>query len=145
MENPKIFNENSLQSGFFGWCYICRRPASYYCIKFYLPICSFQCKHLIQKEEDDLNKFSFSLVKDCAKLFEFFCKILLEKKYFSHQKNMIFNLIDEMLIKFGKIFKHSILFQKVVKYYLIEGLIKTSLSKDEKIFIPSIKMFFFIL
>ena len=142
LENPKIFNENSLQSGFFGWCYICRRPASYYCIKFYLPICSFQCKHLIQKEEDDLNKFSFSLVKDCAKLFEFFCKILIEKKYFSHQKNMIFNLIDEMLIKFGKIFKHSILFQKVVKYYLIEGLIKTSLSKDEKIFIPSIKMFF---
>ena len=142
LKNPKICNEISLYSGYFGWCYICRKPAFYYCIKFYLPVCSFQCKYLIQREEDDLNKFNFTLVKDCAKMFEFFCKILPDKKFFFYQKNMIFNLIDEMLNKFGKIFKHSICFQKVVKFYLMDGLIKTSLSKDEKIFIPAIKMSF---
>ena len=47
-----------------------------------------------------------------------------------------------MLTKFGKIFKQSIWFQNVVKQYLIEGLIRTSLSKDEKMFISGIKMFF---
>ena len=142
LQNPKIFNEFSSYSGYFGWCYICRRPACYYCIKFYLPVCSYQCKYLIQKEEDDINKFNFTLVKDCAKLFEFFCRILSDKKFFSHQKVMVFNLIEEMLNKFGKVFKHSIRFQNVVKFNLIEGLIKTSISKDEKMFIPGIKMFF---
>ena len=142
LQTQKIFNEISLYSGYFGWCYICRKPASYYCIKFYLPICSFQCKYLIQKEEDDLNKYNFTLVKDCSKLFEFFCKILSDKKFFSHQKNMVFNLIEEILNKFGKVFKHSIWFQNVVKFNLMEGLIRTSLSKDEKMFIPGIKLFF---
>ena len=142
LQNPKIFNEISLYSGYFGWCYICRKPACYYCIKFYLPVCSFQCKYLIQKEDDELNKFNNTLVKDCAKLFEFFCKILPDKNFFSHQKNTVFNLIEEMLTKFGKILKHSIWFQNVVKHYLIEGLIRTSLSKDEKMFISGIKMFF---
>ena len=138
----KIINELCHYSSYFGWCYICRKSAPYYCIKYNLPICSFHCKYLIQKEEDDINKINFSLVKNCAKMFEFFCKILEEKKYFPHQKILSFNLLEEMINKYGNTFKQSNMFKKIVKNYLIEGLIKTSLNKDENIFIPSIKMFF---
>ena len=138
----KIINELCHYSSYFGWCYICRKSAPYYCIKYSLPICSFHCKYLIQKEEDDINKINFSLVKNCAKMFEFFCKILEEKKYFPHQKILSFNLLEEMIDKYGNTFTQSNMFKKIVKNYLIEGLIKTSLSKDENIFIPSIKMFF---
>ena len=142
LPNIKILNEYAYYSSYFSWCYICRKAASYYCIKFYLPICSLQCKHLIQKEEDDLNKCNFTLVKDCSKMFEFFCTILSNKKFLSHQKNFVFNLLEEIINKYGKVFKYSKNFRKVVKGYLIEGIIKTSLNKDEKVFMPSINMFF---
>ena len=38
---PKIINEYSYQSGFFGWCNICRKPANYYSIKTRKPVCFF--------------------------------------------------------------------------------------------------------
>ena len=142
LPSQKILNELCHHSSYFGWCYICRKSASYYCNEYYLPICSFHCKDTIQKEEDDINKINFLIVKNCAKMFEFFCKILEEKKYLPHQKVLAFSLLEEMINKHGKTFKQSKMFKKIVKTYLIDGLIKTSLSKDEKVFIPAIKMFF---
>ena len=142
LPNQKILNESCQCSSYFGWCYICRKPAPYYSLKFYLPICSFRCKDLIQKEDDDINKINFLLVKNCAKMFEYFCTILGEKNLFPHQKNMVFNLIEEMINRYGNIFKQSNIFKKIVKNFLLDGLIKSSLSKDEKVFIPAIKMFF---
>ena len=142
LHNPKIFNEYNYYSSYFGWCYICRKPASYYCIKYYLPVCGYQCKYLIQKEEDDLNKFSLSLVKDCSKMFEFFCKVLGDKKFFAHHKCMVFGLIEDIITRYGKIFNQSKMFILVIKNYLIDGLVRTSLCKDEKLFSPGIKMFF---
>ena len=140
--NIRILDDHMHYSSYFGWCYICRKPASYYCIKYYLPICSFQCKYLLQNEEDDLNNFNFSLVKDCAKMFEFFSKILSDKKFLPNQKNMVFGLIEEMISKSGKVFKHSKIFRKIVKDYLMDSIVKTSLSKEQILFMPSIKMFF---
>ena len=50
----KIVNENNYLSGFFGWCFICRKPANFYCISHRLPICSFECKNNLLLEEKQL-------------------------------------------------------------------------------------------
>ena len=142
LPNLKILNEHAIYSSYFGWCYLCRKSASYYCVKYCLPICSFSCKDNIQKEEDDINKINFSIVKNCAKMLEYFFKILNDKKSISPVKNMVLNLIEEMINKYGKVFNQSKIFIKIVKNYLIDGLVRTSLNKDEKVFIPSIKLFF---
>ena len=81
LPNLKILNEHAIYSSYFGWCYICRKSASYYCKKYYLPVCSFHCKDIIQKEEDDINEINFSIVKNCAKMMEYFFKILNDKKF----------------------------------------------------------------
>ena len=142
LPNLKILNEHAIYSSYFGWCYICRKSASYYCKKYYLPVCSFHCKDIIQKEEDDINEINFSIVKNCAKMLEYFFKILNDKKYFSPIKNIILKLLEEIFNKYGKVLNQSKIFKKIVKNYLIDGLVRTSLSKDDKVFIPSIKMFF---
>lgn len=37
-------NEKGASSGVFGWCYICRGSANYYCKEKRIPICSYECK-----------------------------------------------------------------------------------------------------
>ena len=55
---------------------------------------------------------------------------------------MVFELIRYILEKYGDIINKSKSFVKVIKENLIEGLIKTSLSKDINLFIPAIALFF---
>ena len=40
----RYFNSKNIPNGKFGWCFICKNPANYYCIKQKLPICSIDCK-----------------------------------------------------------------------------------------------------
>ncbi len=142
VKSPDISNEYVYQSGFFGWCYICRKTASYYCINHFLPICGFACKGTLSQEEEQINNLNSNLIKDGPKMLIYFSNILSNKKFFPHHKNMVFELIRHILEKYGDIINKSKSFVKVIKENLIEGLIKTSLSKDINLFIPAINLFF---
>ena len=142
LKPPEISNEYGYQANFFGWCYICRKPAPYYCLNHHLPICGFACKNILSKEEEQLNNIKLDLIKDCPKMLSFFCNILSNKNFFPQHKIMAFDVINHIIDKFGGILSQSKSFVKIVKENLIEGLIKASLSKDINLFIPSISLYF---
>lgn len=37
-------NERGAPNGLFGWCYVCRATAHYYCKEKRIPVCSYECK-----------------------------------------------------------------------------------------------------
>lgn len=43
-ETPGVFNEKGLEKGRFGWCFVCRAKAEFYCKDLRLAICSIACK-----------------------------------------------------------------------------------------------------
>ena len=56
LSNIKIINEYNYESGYFGWCYICRKKANFYCKNRRIPLCSFKCKDILDKEEEKISK-----------------------------------------------------------------------------------------
>ena len=142
---PKIINEYSYQSGFFGWCNICRKPANYYSIKTRKPVCFFSCRNILIKEEKQFQKLRTNLIKDYPDMFKYFFQILSDKTSLKSLKIYILELFTEAIhnysLKYNFIF-HEKNFIKVVKENLSEGLFKTCLSNDPNVFIPSISLFF---
>ena len=54
LSNIKLLNEYNYESGRFGWCYICRKKADYYCKDIKVPICSYKCKEILNQEENKM-------------------------------------------------------------------------------------------
>lgn len=50
IQRVKIENEKGRTAGLFGWCFICREPADYYCKDTRVPVCSIDCKLRHQDE-----------------------------------------------------------------------------------------------
>ena len=75
-----IYNEYSYKCGFFGWCYVCRKTSNFYSMDLRLPVCFFNCKDILLKEESQYKKIRNNLVKDYPYMFNYFCKILTEQK-----------------------------------------------------------------
>ena len=40
-----ILNEQGIESGTFGWCFVCRKAAGLYCKDTLIPVCSIFCKY----------------------------------------------------------------------------------------------------
>ena len=141
VKSPNISNEYTYSSGFFGWCYICRKTSSHYCLDHRLPICSFICKNNLMKEEEQLNHHNKYLLKDCIKMLEYFSDILSNNYYYPYQKILILEIISNIIVKFGDVLNHSPSFVKVVKKIIKEGLVKTCINKDIKLFTSSINVY----
>ena len=149
---PEIYNENEYQSGFFGWCYICRKTANHYCIEHRLPLCSFICKKYLSLEENQLLSLRQNYVRDCPKLLKFFSQVLSNKINISTNKSVIIaqrlfslEILSYIFDNYGKYIYNQMGFIKVVKENLIEGLFKACLSSEIEIYTSSIKLFFEIL
>lgn len=54
----KIRNEVGQKNGFFGWCFVCRSPANFYCKETRVPICGASCKLKHLAEIERCGKFS---------------------------------------------------------------------------------------
>lgn len=52
----EIVNEKGEKSGKFGWCYMCRQAAWFYCKEERVPICSFECKLKNMDNNEQLKK-----------------------------------------------------------------------------------------
>ena len=145
LSQPIIFNEYAYKCGFFGWCNICRKTANHYSIDFRLPVCFFNCRDILFKEESKFKIIRNNLIKDYPDMFNYFCKILSDKESSKTLKIYILEILTEAFnnyaLKYNFIF-HQKNFIKVVKESLSESLFKTCLSKDPNIFIPSVSLFF---
>ena len=145
LSKPKIFNEYAYQSGFFGWCNICRKTSNYYSINCRLPVCCYSCRNILLNEEIQFQKLRSNLVKDYPDMFKYFFQILSDKNSSKDIKIYLLDLFTKAINNFSTKYKfifHQKNFIKVVKENLSEGLFKTCLSNDPNVFIPSISLFF---
>ena len=145
LSKPKISNEYAYQSGFFGWCNICRKTANYYSINFRLPVCFFACRNILLNEQLQFQRLRNNLVKDYPDMFKYFFQILSDKTSIKALKIYILQILNEAINNYNN--KYNFIFQqknfiKVIKENLSEGLFKTCLSNDPNVFIPSISLFF---
>ena len=147
----KIVNENNYLSGFFGWCFICRKPANFYCISHRLPICSFECKNNLLLEEKQLINLKENFIIDCPQMLKYFSQILSNKITISSKldeviKQKIFSLeiIYFIFDNYSKYIFNQKRFIKVIKENLMEGLFKTCLSNQVEIYTLSVRVFFLI-
>ena len=139
---PDIKNEYAYPAGFFGWCTICRKTASKYCIKTYFPVCSYACKSIITLEDEQLNVFRIYLLDDCSEMLKYFCDILSDKNCNIYQGTMALQIINNIIKKFGKLICQLKNLKYIIKNNLMEGLLKTCLSSEMKLFSISINLFF---
>ena len=148
----KMFNENNIENGFFGWCYVCRKTANYYDRNLKLPICSYSCKEKLENEEEKLKIYfkKFSYNSNCCNYFKFLCKILIKddkNNYYDNnekEKKISLELITFILENYSNNLNENKDFILLIQNELTEGLFKTCLSEEISIFKPSINLFFIV-
>ena len=156
LSNPRIKNECGHESGFFGWCYICRRKADYYCKDTRKPICSYKCKELLEKEEEKLNKYIKGdlipedvlgnlLYIDCITLFKYFCGLISLDTSNRKTKLISFSILTKILESYGeKYLSNKRDFIQLIQDDLTEGLFKNCVSEDTEIFKASVNLIFIV-
>jgi brefeldin A-inhibited guanine nucleotide-exchange protein len=156
--NPLAKNEKGCESGLFGWCYICRSKADFYCNQTRLPVCSLNCKLKISEEDEEISNYvsgeilyeddiALLYLSDAQNIFAFLCK-LVNSSIDSNEANntkaklIALELILNIFEKPGNIFTSNREFINIIKADLIEGLLKACMSEDLQIYSFSIKIFF---
>ena len=109
LSQPIIFNEYAYKCGFFGWCNICRKTANHYSIDFRLPVCFFNCRDIIFKEESKFKIIRNNLIKDYPDMFNYFCKILSDKESSKTLKIYILEILTEAFNNYA--LKYNFIFQ----------------------------------
>ncbi len=146
LSNIKLLNEYNYESGRFGWCYICRKKADYYCKDIKVPICSYKCKEILNQEE---NKMTIIQKKNfdndnCCEIFKFLSSILSKDNYSQKMKKMTLELIIFIIENYNSSLTNNKQFIQIIRDNLSEGLFQTCLSEYMDIFELSINVFFLL-
>ena len=83
-ERESLENESGEQAGVFGWCYLCRKTADYFCKEKRIPVCSYECK---LKNLENLERYLKSI--------ELNKKDEQEELFFNKQYIEMFKLLSE--------------------------------------------------
>jgi len=158
LANPHSRNERGVVSGNFGWCYVCRNKAEFYCKLTRLPVCSLYCKLKICEEDEEILKyimgdalgeddFALLYLNDTQNIFAFLCKLVnssVDSNEINNTKAKLIalELILGILEKPGNIFISNREFINIIKIDLIEGLLRACMSDDLQIYSFSIRIFF---
>ena len=150
---------NETQPGYFGWCYICRKPCDYYDRETRLPVCSIQCKRCIRQETRNITKhFHNEIVTNeeclqyyfntCLRLFTTMCKMVnttdntattsCTVKLKSTSTELLLRLFEH----YGKVLNKSKEYIAVIKHTLIENMLTNCISDDHMLFKQTINLFF---
>ena len=156
LSKPNIMNENYKECGFFGWCYICRNKADYYCKETRKAVCSYKCKEIIEKEEDLLEHYikgeiildedlGNMLYNDCIGLFKYLCGLITLDSSNIKAKLISFGIIKKILQNYGeKYLKNKLEFIQLIQDDLTEGIFKNCVSENVDVFEESINLIFII-
>lgn len=152
-----IKNEMGYCSGSFGWCFICRQPANYYCVHTRKAICSENCKDIVkdmydkadyitmkQKDKDKDNGIIndtqvYDYYDEAVMFIKFICQTLINDATPNKIKELLLITINILITNDNKIFFS---YQPLmITKDLTEALIKNLLSDDILIFERSLDLF----
>ena len=118
--NPHTKNEKGFSSGNYGWCYICRNTADFYCRNTRLPVCSLDCKLKIFQEDEEIFNYisgenlgeddiALLYLNDTHNIFKSLCKLVntpIDSNEFNNTKAKFISLelILNLFEKPGNIF-----------------------------------------
>jgi brefeldin A-inhibited guanine nucleotide-exchange protein len=159
LSNPCVENERGFISGNFGWCFICRNKADFYCKESRYPICSLECKLKLYEEDEKIIKYqngeliseddvALLYFYDAVSIFKSLCKLVStavsskNEAFNSRAKVISLELILSILEKPGSTFLTQKEFIKIVKDDLMEGLLRNCVSDDVNLFSLSLSVFF---
>ena len=146
LTNIKILNECKYESGYFGWCYICRKKANYYCKDRKVPICSYKCKEIINNEEETILNYQNEIINldNCCEIFKFLSSILSKENNFQKVKKLSLEIIISIIENNNYLLSNNKQFIQVIRDNLSEGLFKNCLSEYMDIFQLSVNVFFLL-
>ena len=142
------------QPGYFGWCYICRKPCDYYDRETRLPVCSIRCKRVIKHETQNITKhFHNEIVTNeecllyyfnaCLSIFTTLCKLVNSADAFNCKlKSVATELLLRLFEHYGKVLNRSKEYIAVIKGVLIENMLTNCISDDHMLFKQTINLFF---
>jgi len=155
----ELWNERGNPAGMFGWCFICRDSADFYCKDTRYPVCSFICKKRIVEDDQRLMKYesyggfvekedigTLDLM-DCITIFKSICRLVNTSVTLSNDSSNVkskllsLNLLLVLLQSPGGNFLNKIEFIKMIKEDLMEGLLKNCLTNDFYLFEISLQVF----
>ncbi|KRX10951.1 Sec7 domain [Pseudocohnilembus persalinus] len=148
IKTVQIKNEQGIESGKFGWCFICRNTAKNYCKDTRVPICSESCKLQHIEEISRLEKISEdrqSYLQDGILVFQYLSQAaLLETQNPNNLQIKETHLILEMLLSIfesgGPVFMSKKEFINVIKNYLVQSLLQNCLNSEKSIFVLSFSL-----
>ena len=146
LSNIKILNECNFESGYFGWCYICRKKANLYCKERRVPLCSYKCKEILNQEEEKISNYQKGILynENCCEIFKYLSSILSNESNSQRKKKLSLELITLIIENYNSSLTNNKLFIQILRDNLSEGLFKTCLSEYMDIFELSVKVFFLI-
>ena len=146
---------NETQPGYFGWCYICRKPCDYYDRETRLPVCSIRCKRCIRHETQNITKhFHNEIVTNeeclqyyfntCLSLFTALCKMVntTDNTFNVKLKSTSTEILLRLFEHYGKVLNKSKEYITVIKNTLIEKMLTNCISDDHMLFKQTINLFF---
>ena len=146
LSNIKILNEYNYENGRFGWCYICRKKADYYCKERKVPVCSYKCKEILNNEDNKIliiQKKHFDN-DNCCEIFKFLSNVLSKEYYSQKIKKLTLELIIFIIEKYNSTLTNNKHFIQIIRDNLSEGLFQTCLSEYMDIFELGINVFFLL-
>ena len=146
----ELVNELGIASGIFGWCYLCRKTANYYCKEKRIPICSYECKlknlenlerymkSIELSKKDELEEVHFN--KQYIEMFK-----LLSDKCFGKETDKERNVYLEILLSLVKNPSNSVRkdprFIIFIKKDVLPNLTKTTMQGDDQTLKTSLLIF----
>ncbi|KAL4477738.1 hypothetical protein ABPG72_018912 [Tetrahymena utriculariae] len=143
-----VENENNQVSGKYGWCFICRKTANFYCRETRVAICCAECKQTHIKQIEDIfqmqsNKMQIKknqYLEDGIELFKILCNLSKrDGANLNSQMNpqslrskiISLEMLKVIIENTGIVFLSN--FQQLVKEQLIHSVLLNSMSQDQKV------------
>ncbi|KAL4432129.1 hypothetical protein ABPG74_014383 [Tetrahymena malaccensis] len=143
-----VENENNQVSGKYGWCFICRKTANFYCRETRVAICCPECKQKHVKEIEDIFQMQSNRIQikknqyleDGIELFKILCNLSKrDGANLNSQMNpqslrskiISLEMLKVIIENTGIVFLSN--FQQLVKEQLIHSVLLNSMSHDQKV------------
>jgi brefeldin A-inhibited guanine nucleotide-exchange protein len=136
--------------GTFGWCYVCRKSAYYYCKERRVPICSFECKIKYSESIEKLQKQIFlskqnekeelSINNAYLELFAMLSEKCFDKKY-EKERGCYLSILLNVIQSPSPSLRKDARFISFLKQEVFPNILKISIHSEDQILKISLIIF----
>ena len=136
--------------GVFGWCYVCRKPAHYYCKERRVPICSYECKirysESIEKFQKQIllskqnEKEELSINNAYLELFAMLSEKCFDKKY-EKERGCYLDILLNVIRNPSPGLRRDARFISFLKQEVFPNILKISIHSEDQILKISLIIF----